>query len=334
MKRSVGLPPAVAYTPPSIRWWSPHLATLLHLMAYVVLGILVPQPLLPVAYTWRFFKSLLIIDGAGAIGADASTLQTHDAAASMVPHWATAAGALLVLDAVACVTHWLGHRGRWTVSPAGAVRAQSSQGIGDDHHATGDPALENAARKHKLIPSPANSTPPPSRAVADTSSSGTSGAWWWSLDAWQRYWTHAHGGHHVHDHPPAAFLRTGYVAAEIDNTRFYLPSLAVAPALALLGASWTGLATTATAGYLAFQWAGLVALCSGLLKLADIVHVEFHKAGSWMEASVPGFIQLRAIHFWHHVGRANFGIGSFWVDFLALGLRTDRGHPRTLSQLL
>ena len=98
--------------------------------------------------------------------------------------------------------------------------------------------------------------------------------------------------------------------------------------------SFTNTHTTHNTLPVMMQYLALVVHCAALLKLADMVHLQMHTDHSWMEDWIPGFQSLRAMHFWHHVGRSNFGIASFWFDALFLGVRLDKGEPWSLAGVI
>jgi hypothetical protein len=120
-------------------------------------------------------------------------------------------------------------------------------------------------------------------------------------------------GHHTQDYPSHRFLQTQYIPASIDNSIFYVPgSIAVA-----LGFSVWFSTDCFTILFLFLM--NLVPIAAALY-ITDQLHQAYHVAGTRWER-VWGFEKLRSIHYWHHQGhcKRNYGISSFWLDFLVLG---------------
>jgi hypothetical protein len=134
-------------------------------------------------------------------------------------------------------------------------------------------------------------------------------------------WFRAHTiGHHTQDYPSNRFLQTKYVPASIDNSNFYIPGIACVAFLSGLLFVRNG----GKEGYYEVAVAAAVSLLpvGGVMVIADKLHQSYHVAGSRFER-IWGFDRLRSIHFWHHHRdcKRNYGIASFWLDFLLFELR-------------
>lgn len=119
---------------------------------------------------------------------------------------------------------------------------------------------------------------------------------------------HAHRAHHIDLYPPGRLISDTYLGASKQST-VYTFLLAFMPLLLIPVVLWL-------VGWFSWSMALSAVLTMGVVGLFnDIIHDSFHIRGHWLRRLVPGYEQMRHLHFIHHVNmRKNYGIYSFTWD--------------------